>query len=120
MVDRLRVDGVADLLDDGVEAVVVVGRVLDHADRAVGLVHAVGALDYVAVALLVRGLDVAGVGVVHTVVVRVFGVGLRTRRVCVSESAFPWVNEVVTQECVWCFKNLLCFLIEGGSECNSL
>lgn len=75
-VDRCRMNGVSDLLDDGVEAVVVVGGVLDNADRAVGFVDAVGALDDIPVALLVRRLYVTGVGVVHTVVVGVFRVGL--------------------------------------------
>lgn len=77
-VNRCGVNGVTDLLDDGVEAVVIVGGVLDHSDGAVGLVHAVGTLDDVSVALLVGRLDVTGVGVVNAVVVGVLRVGLWT------------------------------------------
>lgn len=67
-----------DLVHDGVEAVVFVGFVLDDAGRAVGLLQAVAALDFVAVALLVVLLFVAGVRVVDRVVKRVLGVRLHT------------------------------------------
>ena len=71
-------DGVGgrSLVDDGVESVVVVGRVLDSAFAAVGLDEGVAALDYVTVAAFVLGLDVAGVGVVDTVAVVVLGMSV--------------------------------------------
>ena len=76
--DGLDGDGVGGrgLVDDGVESVVVVGGVLDGALAAVGLDEGVAALDYVTVAGLLLGLDVAGVGVVDAVAVAVLGVGV--------------------------------------------
>ena len=69
------VDALA-LVDDGVETMVVIGGVVDGTFAAVGLDEGVTALDYVTVAGLVVGLDVAGVGVVDTVAVAVLGVGV--------------------------------------------
>lgn len=74
---RMRVKLGSDLLDDGVEAIVIVGRVLDDPDATVGLVYAVGSVHYVTVSNFVLRFDVTGVGVVHAVVERVLGVGLK-------------------------------------------
>lgn len=65
---RLRVYRRSDFLHDGVEPVVIVRRVLDDAHAPVGLVHAVRAVDDVAVPHLVLGLHVAGMGIVHAVI----------------------------------------------------
>jgi hypothetical protein len=62
------------LLDDGVEAVVIVGGVVDDASRAVGLDEGVTALDDVPVARLLLGLGVPGYPVVDVVRVAVLGV----------------------------------------------
>jgi len=61
-----------------VEAVVLVGGVLDGADGAVGVVDCVLALDHVAVPRLPLVLEVAGVRIVHSVVKLVLGVRLKT------------------------------------------
>ena len=63
-------------MDDGVESVDGVGRVLDDAPRAVGLDERVAALDDVTVAGLVLGLGVAGQSVLDIVGVAVLGVGV--------------------------------------------
>lgn len=60
--------------DDGVEAVVVVGGVLDGAGRTTGLQKAVRALDVtVAVAVLVLALDVVIVRVVYALLEAIRG-----------------------------------------------
>lgn len=58
-----------DVLDDGVEAVVLVGGVLHDAPAAVRFNNGVLALDGVAVTRLPLGLNVVRVQVVHRVVV---------------------------------------------------
>lgn len=68
-----RVVGGAGLVDDRVEAVVVVGGVGDFAGGAVRFDEAVLALDDVTVPLFPLVLDVAGVVVLHAVVERVLG-----------------------------------------------
>lgn len=62
------------LVDDGVEAVVGVGRVVDGPSAPVGLDEAVATLDYVALPGLVLGLGVSRVGVLDVVGVAVGGV----------------------------------------------
>lgn len=57
-----------DFLHDGVESVVIVRRVLDDAHASVGLVHAVRAVDDVAVSHLMLGLHVAGMRIVHAII----------------------------------------------------
>lgn len=64
------------LVDDGVEAAVLVGGVVNGTDRTVGLDQRVLALHDVTVARLVLALDVAGVEVVDAVLERVLGWGL--------------------------------------------
>lgn len=66
-----------DLLYYGVEAIHWIGSVLDHANRAIGLVQAVRTPDNVTVALLVLLLDVAGVRVVNSVVEGVLWMSLK-------------------------------------------
>ncbi|XP_043283167.1 uncharacterized protein [Venturia canescens] len=73
-------------LDDGVEAVVVVGGVVDDAAAAVGLDEAVAALDRVTVPGLLLALGVPGEGVVHVVRVTVLGMGVEIVRVLVVMS----------------------------------
>lgn len=63
-------------VDDRVKTVLLVGRVLNGPQGAVGVVHAVRSLDHVAVPVLVRGLVVAGVRILYAVLVRVLGMGL--------------------------------------------
>lgn len=70
------VHGMTSLVDHGVEAVVVVSSIGDGADSAVSLYQAVLSLDYVTVTLLPLVLHVAGVVVLHTIVVGVLGVSL--------------------------------------------
>ena len=81
----LRVDSVAAVRHHGIEAVVVVGRVVDRSLGAVGLQKGVLALDHVAVALLVGVLIVPGVRVLDSVFVRVFRVGLENEGKIVSQ-----------------------------------
>lgn len=63
-------------LDGGLEATLLGDDVLDDAGVAVGLHQRVAALGHVAVAVLPHVLDVAGVLVVHAVLVRVTRLGL--------------------------------------------
>lgn len=74
---HLRMVGVSNLLHDRIEAVVLVGRVLDDARGAVGLLQRVGALHQVAVAMLPLVLVVAGVRVLDAVLELVLRVRLR-------------------------------------------
>jgi hypothetical protein len=104
VVDGRRMNRVADLLDDGVEAVVVVGRVLDHPDCAVGFVHRVRALHHVSVPLLVGGLHVAGVRVVYAVVVCVFRVGLRD-----DNQGFTYFYIFISKRAFSCYRRLYLF-----------
>lgn len=67
---------VAGLLDDGIEAVVLVGSVLDVSYRAVGLVQRVASVNLVSVAVLPLTLHVVCVRVVHGVVELVVRLGL--------------------------------------------
>lgn len=83
--NRGMVHGGSALVDDGVEAIVIIGGVLHGAHRTVGLDQRVGALDNIAIAHLMLRLHIAGVRVGHTVVVVVLGVGLQDERG--SESA---------------------------------
>jgi len=69
--------GVSDLLDDSVESVDLVSGVFDNTGGAVRFNKAVLSLDYISVAVLGLGLDVSGVGVLHSVVKSVLGVGLK-------------------------------------------
>lgn len=64
------------VVDNSVEAVVVIGGVLHGPDGAVGLEQGVGALHDVAITELLLLLVVAGVPVRYGVRVLVFGVGL--------------------------------------------
>lgn len=66
----------SDFLDDRVEAVVIVGGVLDDPHAAVRLVNAVRAVNDVAVPHLVLRLHVAGVRIVHSVIEGVLRMGL--------------------------------------------
>lgn len=68
------------LVHDRVETVLLVGRVLDGSQGAVGVVHAVRSLHHVAVPVLLRGLVVTGVWVLNAVLVRVLGMGLSGAR----------------------------------------
>lgn len=63
-------------VDDGVESVVGVSRVLYGADRTVRLSKAVGTLDNVSVAGFVLALGVSGMRVLYGVVEAVLGVGV--------------------------------------------
>lgn len=62
------------LVDHSLEAVLVVSGVVHGANGAVSLDQRVRALDHISVALLVLGLDVAGVVVVHSILELVLGV----------------------------------------------
>ncbi|CAH1402121.1 unnamed protein product [Nezara viridula] len=61
----VRVSAVSVLLDDCVEAVLLVGGVVDLPGRAIGLFDCVEPLHHVAVSVLPLRLEVLGVGVVH-------------------------------------------------------
>lgn len=65
---RFRVYRRPDFLHDGIEPVVIVRRIFDDAHTSVGLVHAVRAVDDVAIPHLMLGLHVAGMGIVHAVI----------------------------------------------------
>jgi len=69
--------GVTALVDDRVKTVFLVCHVLDGPQCAVGIMHAVRPLHHVAISVLVRGLVVAGVGVLHSILIRVFWMSLR-------------------------------------------
>lgn len=75
----LGVDSVPTFVDNGVESVILVGRVFDGSHRAVGVVHRVRALQNVSVAVFVLAFHVPGVRVLDSVVERVFRVSLRTQ-----------------------------------------
>lgn len=81
---RFRVYRRPDFLHDGVEPVVVVRRVLDDAHASVGLVHAVRAVNDVAVPHLVLGLHVPGVGIVHAVIEGVSRVRLQQAHIIIA------------------------------------
>lgn len=65
---RLRMYRRSDFLHDGIESVVVVRGVLDDTHASVGLVHAVRAVNDVAVTHLVLRLHVARVRIVHAII----------------------------------------------------
>lgn len=65
---RFRMYCRSNFLYDGIEPVVIVRRVFDDAHASVGLVHAIRAMDDVAVPHLMLGLHVAGMRIVHTVI----------------------------------------------------
>jgi len=67
---------VSDLLDFGVESVVMVGGVVDFPGGAIGLLQSVVSLDNIAFPGLVLALDVTGVGVVDGVFEVVVGRGI--------------------------------------------
>lgn len=73
---HLRMVGVSDLLDDRVETVVLVGRVLDNTSGSVRFLQRVSALDDIAVAALPLLLVVAGVRVLDAIVELVLGVAV--------------------------------------------
>jgi len=64
---RLGVVSSGGLVDNRVEAVVLVGGVVDSSDGAVRFNKTILSLDYISVASLVLGLDVSGVVVVYSV-----------------------------------------------------
>lgn len=70
------VHGGSALVDDGVEAIVIIGGVLHGAHRTIGLNQGVGALDNITITHLMLRLHIAGVRVSNTIVVVVLGVGL--------------------------------------------
>lgn len=70
----------SDSFNDGVKTVNVIGDVLDHAECAVRFGDGVGALDDVSVAVLRLGLVITGVGVSYSVIVGVFGVSLKLKK----------------------------------------
>lgn len=65
---RLRVYRRSDFLHDGIESVVVVRGVFDDTHASVGLVHAVRAVNDVAVTHLVLRLHVARMRIVHAII----------------------------------------------------
>lgn len=65
------------LVDDSVEAVVLVGGVVDGTNGTIGFHKRVLTLHGIAVACLVLRLDIAGVEVIHAVFESVFGRGLK-------------------------------------------
>lgn len=65
------------LVDDGVEAIVIIGGVLHGAHRTIGFHKGVRALDNITITHLMLRLHITGVGVGNTVVVVVLGVGLQ-------------------------------------------
>lgn len=75
--DGRMVDGGRGLVDDGIEAVHIIGGIVDGTDGTVGLDERVLTLDDVAVAHLMLGLNVAGVTVMDAIVERVFRVRLK-------------------------------------------
>lgn len=78
----LRVVSLAGAVHHSVEAVVLIGRVLDGTNGAIGVVDGVLSLDHVTVAYLPLRLVVPGVWVVYGVIVLVLGVGLQHARRC--------------------------------------
>jgi len=68
-------------MNDCVEPVVVVSSVGHGTHRAVGLHQAVLAPHHIAVAFLPLALDVSCMGVVHTIIEAVLGVGLQVQTV---------------------------------------
>lgn len=67
------------LVDNGIEAMVVIGGVVNGAHRAIGLDQRVLALYDITITLLSLRLDVAGVGILDAIVEGVFGIGHRLR-----------------------------------------
>ena len=106
--------GDAFALDDGIEAVVLVGDVFNGADVAVGLDKRVFTLDDIALADLLLGLDVAGMGVVNVV-----GEGVVGRRVVVVVVVTTAVN-VVDQDHLLLkqrgMREVGCLVVQGGQE----
>lgn len=68
---------VTGLVNDRVKTIFLVGNVFDGPQRTIGVVHTVRSLHHVAVSILVRGLVIAGVRVLYTVLVRVLWMSLR-------------------------------------------
>lgn len=58
----------SDFLHNGVKSVVVIRCVLNDAHASVGLVHAIRAMDDIAVPHLMLGLHVTGMGIVHAII----------------------------------------------------
>lgn len=67
------------LVNDGVEAVVLVGSVIDRANGAIGFHQCVTPFYDIAVTRFMLGLDVTRVEIVHAVFVTVFRMSLREK-----------------------------------------
>lgn len=75
-------------MDDGVESIVVIGGVVNSAHGTVWFDEGVLSLDNITVAFLGLGLDVTSMGILDSVVERVFRVGL-----CANEPNTPSESE---------------------------
>jgi len=78
---RLRVYRRSDFPHDGIESIVVVRGILDDTRASVGLVHAVRAVNDVAVTHLVLRLHVACMRIVHAIIESVPRMGLQQHKV---------------------------------------
>lgn len=87
-------------VDDGVEAVFVVGRVLDHALGTVRLDESVAAVYRVTVPLLALTLHVPGVAVVHRVLELVFRMRV-VRLFLVGDVVYRWSRVVDGSDVVY-------------------
>lgn len=72
------------VLDDGVETIVFVGRVFDQTGCAISFQEGVGSLDLVTITVFPGGLVVTSVGVGYGVVEVVFGVSLEEEKIRVK------------------------------------
>lgn len=73
----LRLVGVSNVLDNRLEAIVVIGSVLHNASASIGLLHGVATLDLVAITRLPLLLNVARFGILDAIVELVFGMMMR-------------------------------------------
>lgn len=69
------VDSWSGLVDDGVESIVVISGVVDSAHGTVWFDEGVLSLDNITVAFLGLGLDITSMGILDSIVERVFRVG---------------------------------------------
>ena len=107
-------DGLA--LNNGVEATVLVGGVLDGADVTVGLDQGVFTLDDVTLANFLLGLDVAGVGVVNVVGEGVVGGRVVVVVVVTTAAAVNVVDQHDLVLIQWGMREVGGLVVQGGQK----
>lgn len=83
------------LMDYGIEAIVLIGGVVNCANGTIGLHQRVLSLDGVTITSLVLGLDIAGMEIINAILESIFGMRLKIAN-GIEKCSIPYLLSTLT------------------------